>query len=154
MVITVRHAAIGIGVLASALAATAAAVPAAAAGTAPVSAPVVAGLAITPSITTVGTTVRIVGTATNTTANPVQASLGIDNYASLHITSVAGSPGCTPRNLTHLVYCGVQSLAPGSSATITLTITPATTGAFDFRSYARITYTTGDSFAYGTLSVS
>lgn len=116
--------------------------------------PVLAGLTITPTVTVVGHTVTVVGTATNTTASAVQASLGIDNYGSLRITSVAGSSGCTPRNLTKLVYCGVQSLAPGATATITLTLTPAAAGAFDFRTYARITYSSDNSFATGTLTVS
>src|SRR5258705_13172621 len=64
---------------------------------------VVAGLTITPTITTVGTTVQVTATATNTGAATVQASLGINNYGGVHVSAVAGSPGCSPRNLTNLV---------------------------------------------------
>jgi hypothetical protein len=138
-------------VLAVAVLSLAAASGSSAAAAAP---PVRAGLSITPTLTTVGSAVRVVATATNTTTAPVQASLGINNYGSLRVSAVSGSAGCSPRNLTRLVYCGVQSLAPNATATITLSVVPAASGSFDFRSYARITYTTDDSFAYATLLVS
>lgn len=118
--------------------------------------PVVAGLTVSPATTVVGGQVTVVATATNTTAAPVQASLGIDDYqyAAQTFTAVSGSAGCTPRNLHRLIYCGVQSLAPGATARITVSLRPTATGTDDFRSYARITYTTDDTYAYGTLTVS
>jgi len=124
-------------------------------GAAPASAatgPVQAGLTLTPATVAAGSPVVVVGTATNTTSAPVQASLGVDVPAGLRPTGASGS-ACTPRNIVHLVYCGIQSLAPGRTATITFTVTPAAAGSYAFRSYARITYTSGDTFAYRTLTV-
>lgn len=132
----------------------ASAAPAGGPATASAAGPVQAGLTLTPSVTTVGSTVVVVGSATNTTGSAVRASLGIDNLASLRLSGVSGTGGCSPRNLTHLVYCGIQNLAPGATATIRLTLVPPAAGGFDFRCYARVTYTTGDTFAYGTLVVS
>jgi hypothetical protein len=85
----------------------------------------------------------------------VAASLGIENpnYANQVFTAVHGSPGCTPRNLHRLIYCGIQSLAPGATATITLTLSPSAPGTDAITTYARITYTTDDTFAYGTLTI-
>ncbi|MCU7729516.1 hypothetical protein ODJ79_37860 [Actinoplanes sp. KI2] len=130
------------------------AAPASAAATS-TAGPVTAGLTITPSVTAVGGQVIVVATATNTSASPVAASLGLDDYqyADQVFTSVRGTPGCTPRNLHHLIYCGIQSLAPGATAGITLTLTAAAPGTDSFRTYARITYTTDDTFAYGTLTI-
>lgn len=117
--------------------------------------PVTAGLTITPSVTTVGGQVTIVATATNTTSAPVGASLGIENpdYANQKFTAVHGTAGCTPRNLHRLIYCGIQSLAPGATASITVDLTATATGTDSLRSYARITYTTDDTFASATLTV-
>lgn len=116
--------------------------------------PVVAGLTLTPTSAPIGTSVQVTATATNTTPSAVAASMGIDIPATLRVSNVSGSGGCHPRNLTHLVYCGVQSLAPNATATITLTVTPTASGAFDLRSYARVTYSSDNSFAYVTLTVS
>ena len=115
--------------------------------------PVQAGLTINPATTTVGAGVTVVATATNTTSAAVAASMGVDVPSGLTVSGVSGTAGCHPRNLTRLVYCGVQSLPPQATATITFTATPTTTGTDNFRSYARITYTTDDSFAYATLTV-
>lgn len=109
-----------------------------------------AGLTITPTDTVVGTTVTVVATATNTSDTPANGALGIDNYADLHTTSVSGH-GCAPRNVIRTIYCGLTNLAPGATASITVTVAPDTAGSFDFRSYARGTY---DTYAYGTLTVS
>jgi hypothetical protein len=128
--------------------------PAAQASSPDVAGPIQAGLSITPSATVVGSTVTVTATATNTTGSAAAVSLGVENKASLRTSSVSGSAGCTPRNLTRLVYCGVQSLAPGATAHITVTLVPPVAGRFDFQSYARITYTTDDTDAYGTLTVS
>jgi len=121
--------------------------PAAAAG-----GPVVAGLTITPHMVVTGGVVHVVGSATNTSSAPVQASLGVDIPAGLRATAVSGS-ACTPRNIVHLVYCGIQRLAPQQTATISFTVTPATAGSYAFRSYARITYTSDDTFDTETLTV-
>ena len=112
-----------------------------------------ARLTITPTTTTAGTGVAVVATATNITSRTLQASLGVDNPAGIAVSGVGGTGGCHPRNLTHLVYCGVQSLAPGASATITFTATAKSAGTYSFRSYARETYKTNDTFAYVTLTV-
>ena len=121
-----------------------------------VAGPIQAGLTMTPSTATVGSTVVIVATATNNSSAAASASLGLDNlnYANERFTAVAGSPGCTPRNLHHLIYCGIPNLAPGATASITLTIQPQAVGTYSLRSYARNTYAADDTFAYGTLTVS
>lgn len=109
-----------------------------------------AGLTITPSVTTVGTTVTVVATATNTSDTPATGAMGIDNYSSLHTTSVSGVH-CSPRNVVRTIYCGLTNLAPGATASITVTVTTSTAGTFNFRSYAR---GTDDTFANGTLTAS
>jgi hypothetical protein len=117
--------------------------------------PVLAGLTITPPVTAVGGQVVVVATATNTSSAPVAASLGLDDYqyANQVFTGVRGTSGCTPRNLHRLIYCGIQSLAPGATASITLTVTASAPGTDNFRTYARITYTTDDTYADGTLTI-
>ena len=112
-----------------------------------------AGLTITPTSTTAGSTVQIVATATNFTGSTIGlVSMGIDVPAPLHANAVSGSQ-CHPRNTGRLVYCGVANLAPHATATITISIPVAAAGSYAFRSYARQTYTTNDTFAYGTLTV-
>ncbi len=143
---------VAVGVLSAAAVAgvgPAAAVPASAAVS-----PISDTLTITPSSTVVGGTVTIVATATNNTSATQDVSLGIDNpqYAADKITSVSGKP-CPPRNLHYLIYCG-DYLAPGASMSITITLTPTSAGTFNFRSYARETYTTDDVYSYGTLTAS
>jgi hypothetical protein len=122
--------------------------------------PVQAGLTLTPSSTAVGSTVTVVATATNTTSANVDVSMGVrDGYlngkvsAVVPITSIS-SNRCTTQRRGGLVYCGVQGLKPGETARITLTVSPNATGTFGFRAYGRIRYTSDDSFAYGTLTVS
>jgi hypothetical protein len=117
--------------------------------------PIAAGITITPSTTVVGGQVTVVATATNTGSSPAAVSLGIDNYqyASQRITGVKGYR-CTPRNLQRLIYCGTGPLDPGATASITLSLTATAAGTDNFRVYARTTYTTDDTFAYGTLTVS
>ena len=117
-------------------------------------APVTGTLTITPSNTVVGGVVTVVATATNNTASTQDVSLGVDNpqYAAQKITAVSGSP-CSPRNLHSLIYCG-DYLAPGATMSITVTLTPTAAGIDNFRSYARVTYTTNNVFSYGTLTVS
>ena len=58
-----------------------------------------------------------------------------------------------PRHTLNLVYCGLN-LGAGQTATITLTTAPNVAGTFSYRSYARITYTTDDTFAYATVTAS
>lgn len=118
-------------------------------------APVTGSLTITPSTTVVGGQAVVVATATNNTSSTLAASLGIENpqYAAEHITAVSGH-ACTPRNLQRLIYCGNNLLAPGATMTITVTLTAIAAGTDNFTSYARVTYTTGDVFSYGTLTVS
>ena len=97
----------------------------------------------------------VVVTATNTSSAPVPASLGLENpdYANQVFTGLRGTAGCTPRNLHRLIYCGIQSLAPGATASITLTLSASAPGTDQLTTYARITYTTDDTFAYGTLTI-
>ena len=114
--------------------------------------PITAGLTITPSSTTVGTGVTVTGSAKNTTSTTQMVSMGVDIPANITSTNVKGS-NCTPRHLTKLIYCGF-GLPAGATATITFTATPKVSGTFNFRSYARITYTTDDTFAYATVTAS
>jgi hypothetical protein len=116
--------------------------------------PVVAGLTITPSTVAVGAGAQVVATATNTTGAPVDASMGENVPAHFAVSGVSGTSGCTPRNLTRLVYCGVQSLPAGATATITFTVTPNAAGSYTFQSYARILYATDNSLATAALTVS
>src|SRR5215471_10541001 len=114
--------------------------------------PITAGLTITPSSTTVGTGVTVTGSAKNTSSTTQMVSMGVDIPGNITSANVKGS-NCTPRHLTKLIYCGL-GLAPGATATITFTATPRVSGTFNFRSYARITYTTDDTFAYATITAS
>jgi hypothetical protein len=140
--------------LALASPAVAAPAPAVAAPAPAVAGPVVAGLTITPSTTTVGNAVQVVATATNTTGSTIASvSMGVHEPSPLRATGATGTGGCTPRTLTVLIYCGVQNLAPGATATLTFTVTPGVPGSFSYDSYARITYTSDDTFANATLTV-
>lgn len=125
-----------------------------AAPTAAPAGPVVAGLTITPSTTTVGSAVKVVATATNTTDSTIASvSMGVHEPSPLRATGATGTGGCTPRTLTVLIYCGVQNLAPGATATLVFTVTPGVSGSFNYDSYARITSTSDDTFANATLTV-
>jgi hypothetical protein len=116
--------------------------------------PVLAGLTITPSSVAVGTGAQVLATATNTTGGTLNASMGVNVPATFTVSGVSGTGGCHPRNLTRLVYCGVQNLPPGAAATITFTATPAASGSFTFQSYARILQSSENSLATATLTVS
>ncbi|MBS2964131.1 hypothetical protein KGA66_13820 [Actinocrinis puniceicyclus] len=156
MILVKRAAArVAAGVLAAAALAIAGPATAQAATDAGGAAPVTGTLTITPSTTVVGGQVVVVATATNNTSSTVAASLGIENpqYAAEQITAVSGH-ACTPRNLRRLIYCGNNLLAPGASMTITVKLTAIAGGTDNFTVYARVTYTTDDTFAYGTLTVS
>jgi hypothetical protein len=117
-------------------------------------APVAAGLTISPSAIALAGTAQVVATATNDTAGSIDASMGVNVPAGFTISGVSGTGGCTPRQLTRLVYCGVQGLGAGSTATITFTVTPTGTGSFKFQSYARPTSGTTNDTAEATLTVS
>lgn len=144
----------GVGLASVAPVAAAATSPAPASVTA-AAGPIAAGITISPAATVVGGQVTVVATATNTGSSPASVSLGIDNpqYASERITGVKGYR-CTPRNLQRLIYCGTGPLDPGATASITVSLTATAAGTDNFRVYARTTYTTDDTFAYGTLTVS
>jgi hypothetical protein len=116
--------------------------------------PVLAGLTITPSTVAVGTGAHLVATATNTTSATLDASMGVNVPAMFTVSGVSGTGGCHPRNLTRLVYCGVQGLAPNATATITFTVTPTASGSYNFRSYARVLNSSDNSFAFATVTVS
>jgi hypothetical protein len=114
--------------------------------------PVLAGLSITPSTTTVGNTIQVTGTATNTTGSTIAyVSMGV--HSPMRAVKATGTGGCTPRNLSTIIYCGVSNLAPGATATLTFTATPTASGTFNYDSYARIAYTNDDTFAYAALTV-
>jgi hypothetical protein len=116
--------------------------------------PVLAGLTVTPSTVAVGTGAQLVATATNTTGTTLDASMGVNVPATVTVSHVSGTGGCHPRNLTRLVYCGVQGMAPGARATITFTVTPTTAGTFTFQSYARVMLSSQNSLATATLTAS
>lgn len=80
--------------------------------------------------------------------------MGVNVPAGVAVSAVSGSGGCTPRKLTRLVYCGVQGLAAGATATITFTVIPASAGRFAFQSYARVMYATDNSLAGAMLTAS
>ncbi|WP_225725992.1 MULTISPECIES: hypothetical protein [unclassified Nocardia] len=116
--------------------------------------PVTVGLTVTPATAAVGDRVTVVATVTNNTSAPTSAALGIENpqYPAQRIISVGGK-GCTPRNLTKLIYCGNPALGAGATASITVTLTPTATGTDHFTAYGRITGT-NDVYAHATLTVS
>lgn len=117
------------------------------------SVPLSVGITVTPGKAAVGDSVTVVATATNNTDAAASGALGIDNpdWANQHITAVSGSR-CTPRNVTAIIYCGTN-LAPGATASITVTLTTTAAGTDDFRAYARQTGI-DNVYAYATLTVS
>ncbi|WP_030435956.1 hypothetical protein [Actinoplanes subtropicus] len=137
--------------------AAAAAFPAAAliAGAQPAQAavpPVLSSIAIAPAGIALGSSAQVTATATNTTAGPLNVSMGIDIPAKAHPTHATGTNGCTPRLLGSITYCGV-TLPAGASATLTITSTPSATGSYDFTSYGRIAITGTNDTATATLTV-
>lgn len=126
----------------------------AAPGAAAATSPYTVGLAVSPGTASVGEQVTVVATVVNGMSTSESVSLGIENpqFAGQRITAVSGT-GCTPRNLQKLIYCGNPVLGPGATASITVTLTPTTTGTDDFTAYGRIT-NNNDAYAYGTLAVS
>lgn len=139
---------------AAALSVAAALVASSALGAVADTGPVSVGLTVTPATAAVGDQVEVVATLTNNTAAPTSAALGIENpeYAGQKITAVGGK-GCAPRNLQKLIYCGNPALAAGATASITVTLTPISTGTDNFTAYGRIT-NVNDVHAYATLTVS
>jgi hypothetical protein len=96
----------------------------------------------------------VTATATNTTDSTIASvSMGVHAPSTLRARGATGTGGCTPRNLTVLIYCGVQNLAPGATATLTFTVTPGVSGSFSYDSYARITGISDDTTANATLTV-
>lgn len=126
----------------------------AATGAAADTSPYTVGLSMTAATAAVGEQVTVVATVANNTSTSSSASMGIENpqFAGERITAVSGK-GCTPRNLQKLIYCNNPALGPRATASITVTLTPTTTGTDNFTAYGRIT-NTNDAYAYGTLSVS
>ena len=123
------------------------------------SGPVLAGLTLSPSSAAVSQSVTGVVTATNTSgATIAQVSMGVDIPIGLAYSGLVRPAHATCRSTFvtnhRLVYCGVSNLAPGQTATLQITLTAAATGTYNLRSYARQTYTTTDTFAYATLTVS
>ena len=115
--------------------------------------PITAGLTPSSVATTVGTRVTLVGSATNTTSATQRISMGISWPTTVNYGGAVGGNGCQPRHSGNLIYCGLN-LGAGQTATITLTVIPKVAGTSTLRSYARITYTTDDTFAYSTITAS
>jgi len=115
--------------------------------------PITAGLTPSSVATTVGTRVTLVGSATNTTSATQRISMGISWPTTVNYGGAVGGNGCQPRHSGNLIYCGLN-LGAGQTATITLTVIPNVAGTSTLRSYARITYTTDDTFAYSTITAS
>ena len=114
-----------------------------------------AGITITPSSAAPNTTITIVATAKNITNKTLPlVSMGVDVPTGVHGTNVGGTFGCHPRNIGRLIYCGVSNLPAGATAQLTFQVIPTATGSYPFRSYARETYQTNDTFAYATLTIS
>ena len=114
--------------------------------------PIIAGLTPPSVTTTVGTSVTLTGSAYNSTKVTQRVSMGISWPSTV---SYGGARGdlCTPRHSGNLIYCGLN-LSAGATAHITLTVVPNVAGASTLRAYARITYTTDDTFAYATVTAS
>ena len=129
------------------------------AGPATATAPnVQAGLSLSPTTAGVGTAVHVVATATNLTDVTItQVSMGVDIPATLGYGGLVRPAHATCRATFvtnhRLVYCST-SLAPHETATLGFTVTPSVPGSFTLRAYARQTYTTNDTFATATLTVS
>ena len=115
--------------------------------------PVVSGIAITPASIALGDSAQVTATATNTTSGTLDVSMGIDIPPNAHPRHATGTNGCTPRLLGSIAYCGV-TLAPGASATLTITSTPSATGSYVFTSYGRIAITGTNDTDTDTLTVS
>lgn len=120
--------------------------------------PVLAGLTLAPSTASVNQSVIGTVTATNTSNTTIsQVSMGVDIPAGFAYTALVrplhGSCRATFVVNHRLVYCNVTNLTPGQTATMQVTVSAPKAGSYDFRSYARQTYTTTDTFAYATLKV-
>ena len=139
--------------LAAAAAFTAAGVIASAQAAQAATPPVVSRIAVAPASIALGGSAQVTARATNTTSGTLDVSMGIDIPANAHPLHATGTNGCTPRLLTRITYCGVR-LAPGGSATLTITSTPSATGGYVFTSYGRIAYTGANDTNTVTLTVS
>ena len=115
--------------------------------------PVVSGVAVAPASIALGGSAHVTASATNTTSGTLDVALGIDIPANAHPLHATGTNGCTPRLLARITYCGVR-LAPGGSATLTITTTPSAAGSYVFTSYGRIAYTGTNDTDTVTLTVS
>jgi len=113
--------------------------------------PITAGLTPSSVTTKVGESVMLTGSATNTTNATQRVSMGISWPTTVSYGGAVGAGGCTPRHSGNLIYCGLN-LGAGKAATITLTVVPNVAGTSTLRAYARITYTTDDTFAYSTIT--
>jgi uncharacterized repeat protein (TIGR01451 family) len=114
----------------------------------------VPGLTITPATASVGEVVTFVATVTNNSSvRSDQVVLGVDVATGLRALNATGTVHCTPRNLGHLVYCGVGYMAPQQTSTLTFTVIPAASGSYTSHTYTRPLYTGPEADAYSTLTV-
>jgi hypothetical protein len=117
--------------------------------------PLVPRLTITPSTAAVGDVVTFVAGVTNNSSVPTTGpvALGVDVAPGLRAWNATGTGHCTPRNLGHLVYCGVGTMEPQQTSTLTFTVTPAAGGSYTSHTYARPLYSGPEADAYATLTV-
>jgi hypothetical protein len=112
----------------------------------------VAGVTITPSAVALGTSARVVVTATNVGAK------GMGQVALSVVSPLGWSNLTQPRNGScraasgGLLYCLVNSLGAGKTATLSFTVTPAAAGTSTFNSYARNINTMNETYASATLT--
>lgn len=144
-----RLPALGATAAGAALVASLLAAPPAGAATA---GPVVDGLSLSSSTVAAGGSVTLTATATNTTSQTLDVSLGVEVPSGISATRPAVR-NCGPygRDIGWLVYCG-GTVAPGGQAVLTFTVTPSATGTYTLKSYARQTYTTDDTWSSVTLT--
>lgn len=112
----------------------------------------VAGVSVTPSAVTAGTTATVTVTATNTGSKGMgQVALGV-------VSPLGWSNVVQPRNGScraasgGLLYCLVNSLGAGKTATLTFTVKPAVAGTYTFNSYARNVATGNETYASAILN--
>ena len=111
-----------------------------------------AGVSAAPSAVAVGSSSVISVTATNTGSRGLgQVALGV-------VSPLGWSNVVAPRNAScraasgGLLYCLVNSLGAGKTATLKFTVTPQAAGSYTFNSYARNINTMNETYATSTLT--
>jgi hypothetical protein len=111
----------------------------------------VAGAQVSPASVVAGSSSVVSVTATNTGTRGIgQVALGV-------VSPLGWSNVVQPRNGScrastgGLLYCLVNSLGAGKTATLKFTVTPAAAGSYTFNSYARNISSGNETYAAATL---